>query len=160
MTPKTFALAGLVSVFLAACGRDVLAPAPAALTGMWLTAAKSIQPRGSFTKRLLFVGVDHYVSTWESRGSYAGVPDDSVVAYENDYGTYSLTGNTLRFTQDSAKGWDLVSGSWTRRGKPMYIEGAPTDPVIELGLSRLILRFAVDPGDGKYQPVEDVYYRQ
>src|SRR5229473_7737283 len=56
MTLKTFALAGLVSVFVAACGRDVLAPAPAALAGTWLTAAKSLQPKGSFTKRLLFVG--------------------------------------------------------------------------------------------------------
>jgi len=130
------------------------------LAGMWSTTAKNIQPRGSFTKKLIFMGADQYVSIWESRGSYAAIPDDSVVSYENDYGTYSLTGNTLRLNQDSAKGWDLLSGSWMRRGKPMYIEGAPTDPVIDLRQSRLTLRFAVDPGDGNYQPVEVVYYRR
>ena len=160
MILKTFALVCSVSVFVTACGGDVVAPTSAALAGTWSTTAKSIQPRGSFTKKLIFMGADQYGSIWELRGSYATVPDDSVVSYEKDYGTYSLTGNTLRLNQDSAKGWDLLSGSWIRRGKPMYIEGAPTDPVIELGPSHLVLQFAVDPGDGNYQPVKEVYYRR
>lgn len=142
-----------------ACGSEVLAPAPAALTGTWLTVAELLQPTGSFTRKLVFSPSGRYTSTIESRGVYAGVPSDSVISYSSEYGAYTLTGNTLRLVQDSAKGWDLLGGSWRHVGPPgIYIEGPPSDPVVEVSQSRLVLRYQVNPGNG-YVPVKAVYYR-
>lgn len=159
MTLLKSVFAVVAPLVVIACGSEVLAPTPTALTGTWLTAAEPLQPNGSFTRKLVFLPSGHYVSTVESRGVYGGVPRDSVVSYSSEYGTYTLTGDILRLVQDSAKGWDLLGGSWNRVGPPgIYIEGPPTDPVVEVSQSRLVLRYEVNPGAG-YVPVKAIYYR-
>lgn len=153
-------LAFVVSIAVTACGSEALvAPSPAALTGTWLTTVQPTQPRGSFVRKLEFFATGRYVSRGESRGTYAGVPSDSVISYTSNYGAYTLAGDTLRLVQDSAKGWDLLTGSWTRLGPPgIYIEGPPTDPIVEVSRSQLILNYQVNPGAG-YIEVRDSYYR-
>ena len=101
----------------------------------------------------------HYVLTGAFRGIYAQLPADSVGSITREYGTYLLDRDTLRFTQDSLRSWDYLSGTYFYAGpKGVYIEGAPTDPEIELTRTRLTLRYSVNPGAG-YIPVTDVYDR-
>jgi hypothetical protein len=142
-----------------ACGADLLAPSPDALTGHWARAPESMSPSGQFFRMLDFTADGHYVRTGIFRGVYPQLPPDSAASISREYGSYVLAGDTIRFAEDSLRVWDFLSGSYLHVGPPgMYIEGPPTDPVIELTSSRLTLRYMVDPGNG-YTPVTEEYHR-
>jgi len=154
-------VSGLALMLVAgiACRADLLAPSSQTLAGQWRRAPQSQAPSGQFLRMLEFTVDGHYVLTGAFRGIYAQLPADSVGSITREYGTYLLDRDTLRFTQDSLRSWDYLSGTYFYAGpKGVYIEGAPTDPEIELTRTRLTLRYSVNPGAG-YIPVTDVYDR-
>jgi hypothetical protein len=70
-----------------------------------------------------------------------------------------LSGDTLRFAQDSSRTWDYLTGTYFHAGPPgMYFEGPPTDPIVELTPAHLTLRYSVNPGNG-YMQVTEVFDR-
>ena len=154
-------VSGLTLILVAgiACRADLLAPSSATIAGRWSRAPQSQTPSGQYHRMLEFTDDGHYVLTGSFRGIYAELPADSVGSISREYGTYVLDRNTLRFTQDSVRSWDYLSGTYFYAGpKGVYIEGPPTDPEIELTHTRLTLRYSVNPGAG-YVPVTEVYDR-
>ena len=142
-----------------ACRADLLSPSPQAITGRWIRAPESLSPAGNYVRTLEFTVDGHYVVTSASRGVYSALPVDSVGSITHEYGRYVLESNTLRFTQDSLRTWDNLSGSYFHAGpQGMSIEGPPTDPSVELTGTRLTLRYSVNPGAG-YVAVTDTYDR-
>ena len=137
-----------------------LAPTPDALTGRWSTAPAALSPSGQYVRSYDFTADRKYVHTVTTRGVYPQLPADSVGSTYREYGSYVLHADTLLAVQDSTKSWDRLSGEYLHVGPPgIYIEGPPTDPVIELTPSRLTLRYMVNPGD-RYVPVVEVYLRE
>jgi hypothetical protein len=142
-----------------ACHADLLAPSSQTLTGHWSRASEPLSPNGQYFRTLDFSVDGHYVLTGASRGVYAQLPADSVGNVSREYGTYVLNSDIIRFTQDSVRSWDYLTGTYFHAGpKGQYIEGPPTDPSVELTDTQLTLRYMVDPGAG-YVAVTDVYYR-
>ena len=151
-----FALMLVASI---ACRAELLAPSSQTLAGRWRGAPELLSPSGQYLRTLEFTVDGHYVLTGAFRGVYAQLPADSVGSITREYGTYILGGNRLRFTQDSLRSWDYLSGAYFSAGpKGVSIEGPPTDPEVELMDTRLTLRYSVNPGAG-YVPVTDVYHR-
>ncbi len=142
-----------------ACQPDVLAPSSQTLAGRWVRATEPLSPMGQYSRTLEFTVDGHYVRTGSFRGIYAQLPADSVGSISREYGSYVLTNDILRFSQDSVRSWDYLSGTYFRAG-PMGlpIEGPPTDPKVELTDTQLTLRYSVNPGAG-YVAVTDVYHR-
>ena len=142
-----------------ACRADLLAPSPDALTGRWSRAPEPLSPSGQLLRTLEFTADGQYVRTTASRGIYAQLPADSVGSITREYGTYVLAADTLRLAQDSVRSWDWLGGTYFHAGPVgVYIEGPPTDPVVEITSTRLTLRYMVDPGAG-YVPVIEEYLR-
>lgn len=142
-----------------ACRADLLSPSSQAIAGRWLRAPAPQSPAGTYVRTLEFTVDGHYVVTGAFRGVYAALPVDSVGSIMHEYGSYVLDGNTLRFTQDSLRSWDYLSGSYFHAGpQGPSIEGPPTDPSVELTSIRLVLRYSVNPGAG-YVTVTDTYDR-
>lgn len=143
-----------------ACGEGVLAPSPDALTGRWSAAPLALSPRGQLLRTLEFTADGRYARTTASRGVYPQLPADSIGSITREYGTYVLRGDTLRFAQDSARTRDWLGGEYFQVGPPRgYIEGPPTDPVVEITSTRLTLRYMVNPGD-RYVAVVAEYLRE
>ncbi len=142
-----------------ACHSDLLAPSSQILAGRWSRSAEPLSPNGQYLRTLEFGMDGHYVLTGTSRGIYTQLPPDSVASISHEYGTYVLNSDVIHFAQDSVSSWDYLTGTYFHAG-PMgqYIEGAPTDPNVELTDTKMTLRYMVDPGNG-YVAVTDVYYR-
>jgi len=154
-------VSGLALILVAgiACRANLLAPSSQTIAGRWSRAPQPQAPSGQYYRMLEFTDDGHYVLTGAFRGIYPQLPADSVGSISREYGTYVLDRNTLRFTQDSLRSWDHLSGTYFYAGpKGGYIEGPPTDPEIELTPTRLTLRYSVNPWAG-YIPVTDVYDR-
>lgn len=154
-------MSGFVLVLVAgiACRADFVAPSSQALAGRWTRAPEPLAPSGEYLRTLEFTLDGHYVLTGTSRGVYPQLPANSVGSVTREYGVYVFQRDTLRFTQDSVRSWDYLSGTYFYAGpKGIYIEGPPTDPGVELTQTRLTLRYSVNPGAG-YVPVTDVYFR-
>ena len=142
-----------------ACHADLLAPSSQTLAGHWSRAPEPLSPKGQYLRTLEFTVDGHYVLTGAFRGVYAQLPADSVGSISREYGTYVLNSDIIRFTQDSVRSWDYLTGTYFHAGpKGQSIEGPPTDPNVELTATQLTLRYMVDPGAG-YVAVTDVYYR-
>ena len=118
-----------------------------------------VSPMGQFFKTFEFSEDGHYVLTYEFRGVYPQLPADATASIGHEYGTYILTGDTLRVTQDSSRTWDYLGGTSFHVGPAgIAIEGPPTDPIVELTPTRLTLRYSVNPGGG-YEQVTETYDR-
>lgn len=94
-----------VGVLVAAgtsCASDLLTPTPGTLEGTWRTVPQAIQPTGNYTRELVFSAAGRYVATTRLRGTYAGLPSDSVISFESQFGRFILAGNALHMVQDSA----------------------------------------------------------
>jgi hypothetical protein len=142
-----------------ACHADLLAPSSQRLAGRWSRAPEPLSPSGQYLRTLQFTLDGHYVRTDAFRGVYAQLPAGSVGSNSREYGTYVLNSDIIRFTQDSVRSWDYLSGMYFHAGpQGQYIEGPPTDPKVELTDTQLTLRYMVNPGNG-YVAVADVYYR-
>ena len=142
-----------------ACRADLLSPSSQSIAGRWLRAPEAQSPAGTYTRMLEFTDDGHYVVTGAFRGVYSALPVDSVGSIMHEYGRYMLDGNTLRFTQDSLRSWDYLSGGYFHAGpQGIAVEGPPTDPSVELTSTRLTLRYSVNPGAG-YVAVTDTYDR-
>jgi len=142
-----------------ACRADLLSPSSQAIAGRWLRSPEPLSPAGNYVRTLEFTVDGHYVVTGASRGIHAALPLDSVGSITHEYGRYVLKNTILRFTQDSLRSWDFLSGSFFHAGpQGMSIEGPPTDPSVELTSTRLTLRYSVNPGGG-YVAVTDTYDR-
>jgi hypothetical protein len=142
-----------------ACRTDLLAPSSEALAGHWSRTPEPLSPSGQFFRTLEFTTDGRYVATTASRGVYAQLPADAIGSITRAYGTYVLDGDTLRSASDSVRSWDYLTGTHLQVGSPgVYIEGPPTDPVVELTRTRLTLRYMVNPGAG-YVPVVEEYLR-
>ena len=142
-----------------ACRADLLSPSSQAIAGRWLRSPEPLSPAGNYVRTLAFTVDGHYVVTGASRGVYAALPVDSVGSITREYGSYVLESNILRFTKDSIRSWDHLSGSYFHTGpQGLSVEGPPTDPSVELTSTRLTLRYSVNPGGG-YVAVTDSYDR-
>jgi hypothetical protein len=142
-----------------ACRADLLAPRFDTLAGRWRAAPIPIQPAGQFLRTLELTTDGRYIRTGASRGTYPQLPADAIGSITREYGHYVYEDERLRFTQDSVRIWDYLSGSYFYAGPPgVSIEGPPTDPTVELTRNRLTLRYMVNPGAG-YVPVTDEYVR-
>ena len=148
----------LVSV-AAACRTQPLQPNGSSIAGQWRSAVIPLSPTGQLVKTLEFTGDGRYIRRHESRGAYATQPADAVSSVSSEYGTYLLADAVLHYAADSVRTWEARSGT-SLRVAPFgrYIEGPPTDPVVELSSSRLTLRYAVNPGAG-YVPVTETFDR-
>jgi hypothetical protein len=143
-----------------ACGADLLAPSSDALVGRWYRGPEAQNPTGQFIRNLEFTADGHFVATGTFRGIYPQLPADAVASISQQYGTFRLDADTLRFSQDSVRSWDYLTGTYFHAG-PMtgvYFEGPPTAPVVEVTRTSLTLRYMVDPGAGNVQ-VTDHYLR-
>lgn len=149
-------LSGLTLLLMAgtACQPDVLAPSSQTLAGRW---SVSMPPLSPYSRTLEFTVDGHYLLSASFRGIYAQLPADSVGSISREYGSYVLTNNILRFSQDSVRSWDYLSGTYFHAGPVVYIEGQ-TDPKVELTNTQLTLRYSINPGGGLVA-VTDVYQR-
>ena len=156
---RTFLAVLLIGAGIA-CHADLLAPSPQTLVGRWRRAPEPQSPMGQYFRTIEFTIDGHYVLTGAFRGVYSQLPVDSVGSITRQYGTYVLDGDILRFAEDSVRSWDYLSGTYVHAGPPqgIPIEGASTDPKVELTHTRLTLRYSVNPGGG-YVAVTDDYDR-
>lgn len=132
-----------------ACHADLLAPLSQTLAGRWSRGPEPLSPNGQYLRTLEFSVDGHYVLTGAFLGVYAQLPADSVGSVSREYGTYVLNSDVIRFTQDSVRSWDYLSGMNSYAGpKGQYFEGPPTDPKVELTDIQPTLRYMVNPGLG------------
>ena len=110
-----------------------------------------------YTRTLDFTVDGHYLLTATFRGIYAQLPADSVGSISREYGSYVLTNNIIRFSQDSVRSWDYLTGTYFHAGPVVYIEGQ-TDPKVELTNTQLTLRYLTNTGGGNVA-VTEVYHR-
>jgi hypothetical protein len=160
LVPRRYPLlAALVVSAVVACHGDLLEPASGTIAGRWRREPMLVSPTGQFDKSLEFTEDGHYTVTYEFRGVYPQLPADAVAASGHEYGTYVLSSDTLRFTQDSSRTWDYLGGTSFHVGPAgISIEGPPTDPIVALTAARLTLRYSVNPGGG-YEQVTEVFDR-
>jgi hypothetical protein len=143
-----------------ACADALIAPSPDGLTGRWTRGPETLSPSGQYVRTIDFGADGRYLRSSVFRGIYPQQPADAIAALTREYGTYALSSDTLRFLQDSVRTWDYLGGEFLYVGRPGgYIEGPPTDPIIELTATRLTLRYQVNPGAG-YVPVVEEYARE
>jgi hypothetical protein len=153
------AVAALLIMAGTACHTDLFYSASDPIVGHWRAAPMAQQPSGEYL-RTLDLSVDgRYVRTGAFRGVYPQLPADAIGSISRSYGRYVYEAAQLRFSQDSVRSWDYLSGEDFYAGPGgMPIEGPPTIPTVELTPDRLILRYMVNPGAG-YVPVEEEYFR-
>jgi hypothetical protein len=155
LVPRRYTLFTALLLGAVACSADLIEPSAEAIVGRWRRAPMPLSPRGEFLKTLELTADGHYTATTESRGVYAQLAPDAVGSITQDYGAFQLTGNVLRFTQDSVRTWDFLGGTNFHAGPPgIFFEGPPTDPIVELTPNRLTLRYSVNPGGGYVQVTE------
>jgi hypothetical protein len=143
-----------------ACAEILVAPSPDGLTGRWSADPMPLSPTGQLFRTLEFSADGRFVRTSIMRGVYAQQPAGAVASTISVYGKYSLARDTIRFVQDSLRGWDYMSGEYVQIGPGgVAIEGPPTDPAVELTPTHLTLRYMVNPGAG-YVPVVEDYSRE
>ena len=143
-----------------ACAEKLTAPSPDGLTGRWSAEPMPLSPTGQLFRSLEFSADGRFVRTYVMRGVYAQQPADAVGSMVRVFGRYSLARDTIRFAQDSLRGWDYMSGEYSQIGSGgVSIEGPPTDPAVELTATHLTLRYMINPGAG-YVPVVEEYTRE
>jgi hypothetical protein len=142
-----------------ACHTDLFYSASDPLVGRWRAAPMALQPSGEYLRRLDLANNGRYVRTGTFRGVYPQLPADAIASISREYGRYVYENGVLRFSQDSVRSWDYLTGEQFHAGPGgMSIEGPPTDPAVEIMPDRLILRYMVNPGGG-YVPVQEEYFR-
>jgi hypothetical protein len=152
-------VAAFVFVAGTACHTDLFYSASDPIVGRWRAAPTPLQPTGQFLRTLDLASDGRYVQTGVFRGVYQQQPADAIGSISRAYGRYVYANDQLRFTQDSVRSWDYLSGEYFYAGPGgVSIEGPPTIPTVELTADRLVLRYMVNPGAG-YVPVTDEYFR-
>ena len=152
-------LAGLLVGAVIACSAEPLEPSSQALAGRWRRGPEPQSPTGQLLKTVDFTEDGHYTVTTEFRGVYPQLSAEAVGSTTSTYGSYVLTGDVLRFAQDSVRTWDYLTGTSFYAGSGgIYFEGPPTDPIVELTPPRLTLRYSVNPGGG-YVPATETFDR-
>jgi hypothetical protein len=142
-----------------ACGTDLLYWSSNPIVGRWRAAPMAQQPRGEYLRTLDLAADGRYVSTGAFQGVYPQLAADAIGSVSRVYGHYVYEDDRLRFTQDSMRTWDYLTGEYFHAGPAgISIEGPPTDPTVELTPDRLVLRYMVNPGAG-YVAVTDEYFR-
>src|SRR5258705_2307903 len=160
MPRRNTLLAALLVGAVVACSAELLEPTSQALAGRWRRGPEPQSPAGQFLKTVDFTEDGHYTVTTEFRGVYPQLSAEAVGSTTSTYGSYVLTGDVLRFPQDSVRTWDDLTGTSFHAGSGgiYFDEGPPTDPIVELTPTRLTLRYSVNPGDG-YVPVTETFDR-
>lgn len=153
------AIAALFVVAATACHTDLFYSASDPIVGHWRAAPMAQQPSGEYLRTLDLAVDGRYLRTGTFRGVYPQLPADAVASVSREYGRYVYQNDELRFSQDSVRSWDYMTGDHLSVGSGgMSIEGPPTVPTVELTADRLILRYMVNPGAG-YVPVQEEYFR-